>query len=332
MGNADLYRLLTICLLTTGLYGCLSLDADRTPPRSGPFDSDEVKSYYGAAKDPRRFFLTLYDHVHGPEFKGSNRLHAGQVAQLPFETPRRGSAPVISVSTTRHRIIASLVDTSSSENWIAVQQVAGAAGVALSPPAFRASPEHVRDPVDGYLSHLDALKLDGLRVESVLSFLRGSWDGLGPIARGVEKPEPGLVLGMRFLRPFAFVQFDFPERRITFSTDRAYKPLKDLLLTSAPYVDDMGPLQIAAAIDGKQTRVLLDTAGSFDIILPQARDGLLRHLAIGGLELHDLEIAFDETVSGTSAVPRIGRGVLSRYRMTLDSRSKVVHFEDPSRD
>lgn len=328
VGYDKFHRLAVLTLMTTGLCGCLSLDAGHRDTRTGPFSPDEVEALYGRAKDPRAFWLTLYQDQSGPTFRGSHRLHPGQFARMPFKTPKKVySIPVISVDSIKLSTIPALIDTSSAKSWIAVQEISKAMLTPLSPPAFRTRAEHVNDQVDGYLCHIDNLKLKTLRIESVLTFVRGSWDGLDIIARGVKKPVPGMVLGMQFLEPFAFVQFDFEAREVRFSADRTYKPDKELLLASAPFASASGPLQVAGTINGKAERIILDSAGRFDVALPYENGGILRHLSIGDLVLRDLVISPEVTAHDTFPQPRIGLGVLSRFRMTLDSRDKVVHFE-----
>lgn len=220
-----------------------------------------------------------------------------------------------------------MIDTSSAHSWMAMHEASSATVTPLAPPAYRTRAEHVDDSVDGYLGYLDNLKLETLRVESVLTFVRGSWDGLEIVARGVEKPVPGMVLGMKFLEPFAFVQFDFAARVVRFSADRAYQPDKKLLLASAPFESGGGPLQVVGSINGEPERIVLDTAGRFGVVLPSEKGGILRHLSIGDLVLRDLVISSDDTARNASPQPRVGLEILSQFRMTLDSRNKLVHFE-----
>jgi len=328
VGNVKFHRLAASALLAFGLCGCLSLDPGLEDPRTGPFSPEEVEAFYGRAQDPRTFWLTIYENQQGPTFRGSHRLHAGQFTELPFKTPKKtSSVPVVSVETFRLSRIFALVDTSSANNWMSIQEASRSTVTPLSPPAFRTRAEHVNDPVDGYLGHIDNLKLKTLRIESVLAFVRGSWDGLEVVERGVEKPVPGMVLGMQFLKPFAFVQFDFESRAVRFSADQGYRPDKKILLASVPFRSGSGPLQVAGTINGKPQEIILDTAGSFDVVLPSKTEGILRHLSIGDLVLRDLTISPDATVQGTFSQPRVGLGILSQFLMTLDSKNKVVHFE-----
>jgi len=270
----------------------------------------------------------VFEGPGGLSFQGENRLHAGEWAKIDYKASVPFNGPRVELTDRMKEGRVALVDTSSAENWAALETAAALGMVPLSPPALAARPIHVTDSVDGLLCISQSLRLDTLRADSILFFVRASRDGLGVLARGLEKPAPAFVLGMRFLTEFSFVRFDVTGRTIVFMTDVEYKPDARRLLGSVPLDLRDGVLAVKGAVNGEPLPILLDSAGNYDVVIPGEPAGSVRQLSMGDIVLRNLPQQSGEALEGgLSGYPRAGLGIFSRFIITLDNRRGVVHFE-----
>lgn len=309
-----------------------SISCRTSPPRPAattPMNKDDLRSFFARAIDPRRYWITVYDSDHGPTFQGHNRLHPEQLAMLPFVETTDRSAPLVEINAWLGRDFHALLDTTSARTWITMDAFHAMRGTPLGPPAYRFPVVHVREDIPGYAGVLPKVRMDNLHIENVLVC---AWSAYGPfrnLARDVT-PTPDLVLGMDLLQSFQFVQVDFPARRVFFSTTFPFRPEQERLMATVSYGEVGGSLAVSGAINGKPTTLLIDTAGDFELASTNASIGTIRQLEVGNLVFRNVSVEDAGVYElGLLKYPRIGRQLLSRFRITLDPQARLIHFERP---
>ncbi len=160
-----------------------------------------------------------------------------------------------------------------------------------------------------------------------------AWAANGPfgnLSRDANNPSPDVILGTDFIRSFRFVQFDYPARRVFFSTTFPFRPESDRLLASVPFAEINGAVAVSGSINGRATPLLIDTAGDFELAWTNVVDGQVRQVEIGNLVFRNVEMEDAGVYDlGLLQHPRIGRRLLSRFRITLDPEARQIHFERP---
>ncbi|TAN36145.1 MAG: hypothetical protein EPN23_09295 [Verrucomicrobia bacterium] len=314
-------------LLVAGLVGCRSPQPDAIRP----LPEDKLRAFFGKPEDPRRYAITMYSSDDGPVFVGANRLHAGQQAVLPFMSKRGDSAPVIAAGLKSEDALPFLLDTSAKESWLRFESTAALQAKTVgSDRAYGITPRHVRDDILGYGCLLSSLSFDTLRMENTIAYVRTASGPLGTLARNVEQPALEGVLGCNVLRAFATAQFDFHNRLITLASTLTYHPKEDQLVAAVPLAESEGVYTVNGMVDGKKETIILDTGGDFEIALPKMTLGPVKQVSLGDLvfrqvrayTLRERGLEPDKTV-------RIGRGLLSRYKVTFDNVHFTVYFEKP---
>jgi len=301
-----------------------------TPPV--PWDASRVSDLSRHARDPRMMWLTVYSSDQGPQFQGANRLHEGQGAELSFKSKDRTTLPVVFTGSITDDRIPTLLDTSAQDCWASGSAAAQLGCVALGPPLFKQQAYHLEDDIPGYLCHVSTLKLDKLHVESVLVLLRAADGPLGALDRDPEHHQAVAVLGYPFLRNFAFVQFDFPSRKIRMTSTDAYRAQPNRVLARAPIREVRGALATEGRVDGQRTLVILDSAGDFDLSIPGRPPGTVEQLELGDMVFRQVALEPGEPMrTGDAVFPRVGRGLLDHYRITLDHKTNEILFEKPAK-
>lgn len=299
-----------------------------------PFTQQQARALFRNARPPQAFGLTVYNTERGPVFAGSHRVHAGHVAQMPFLNKSDERAPVIGVTARGVKDIHALIDTASRENWIVPGLANDIAIVPLAGPnPYEEKAAHVYDDIGGYAGLLHKLMLDKLHVENVVFYIRGATGPMGPPARWLQNPAPQAVLGAPFLRAFSFVTLDFLNRSALFAATTPYPGAdEDLLIARVPLLDIRGVLAVEGALSGEPTTFILDTGGDFDLALNEPKEQTIRRLSVGDLVFPPEAIVKSARDIGLGEIeyPRIGRGLLARYKVTFDFRSRAVWFERPA--
>lgn len=327
-GLAALLCLAAGCVTTPEPGGDDEADVDG----SVPLTRDEIRTFYERAKDPREFWITVYSSPEGPVFRGDHRTHPNQVEELAFLTDNASDIPVIEAKTGRLNLHPMLIDTTSAETWVNLETAAAMRLAPLGMPAYGTTPVHVADDVPGFLCVAPTLKAGLINVESVLLFARGARGPLGPLGRGVTDPVPVGVLGTRFLEAFSYAVFDFSGRTVVLSSTKTYKPDATRLLATVPFSMADGYLTMDGSLDDRPASFLVDTAGDFTLLVPDMDGTLVRDLRIGDLHVENVTVAeSNEPDLALTDRVRIGARLLSRFKMTLDFKDRVVHFEQPAR-
>ncbi len=317
---------LVVCLAGAGHLPAWG--ADRPAPAA------LLRSFLAAGKDPRSYWLQVLHDTRGTVVTGGDRIHPNQVVQMKIVGGRRVNAPMVKVHAAGDEEYVALLDLSSSASWIPLDTAMALGVVAFRPPISLPA-EHVRDDVPAYLSVLRTMFLDTLQIESVIFRVRSRPGSLGPLARGIARPRPAMVLGYGLLSRFRFVRFDYQSRRITFSTTLPYPPADDRRLAEVSFSQDGGAVVIGGQIDGVPRRILVDPAGDFALVLPDGGGGVVRQVTIGDLVLRNVPTrtsASGEAVGRRYAgYVRIGRRLLSRFTVILENRMHRLIIEKPAR-
>jgi len=306
--------------------GCYSLSKTVTP-----FTTVEIEDYVKKGKDPRTFALTVYQEGDQPRFAGSFRVHMDQTAEsgfrpLEFKYP----APVVSMQSREFDPVDVLIDTTARDSWMDLSAAKLFRVVPLNPPIFRKTPEHVSDPVLGILGHTSRAAFHQLNVENCLFYVRMANGPLGPLGRGALNQVRAGVVGMNFLKVFRYVQINYPARQVVFSSTQDYRVSESNLITTVPYKEIGGALACDGQIIGRPTPIILDSAGDFELVMPLIPPEPIRQVSVGDLVLRKVEAVVPEVPGvGLRETPRIGRRLLAPFKVTIDNRRQVVHFEKP---
>ncbi len=319
---------LVLGLVALALAGCRAPHAEHIRPLT----DDQLRTFFGKPEDPRRYAITMYSSDDGPVFVGANRLHPSQQAVLPFATRRSSTAPVIEGGLKGEEPLPFLLDTSSRESWLRFESASGLRTVALGTDrAYGTTPTHVRDDLVGYDCLLPHLVFDPLWIENVVLFVRAASGPLGVVGRHVDGPRPEGVLGCNILREFASVQMDFEDRMVTLTTSLAYRPNSARLLAAVPLLEKDGPYAVQGMVEGKKVTLVLDTGGDFEIALPRMALGPVKQVSVGDLVFRNVRAyTLRERGLQPDTVVRLGRQLLSRYKVTFDNLRYTVYFEKPA--
>ncbi|OQW95681.1 MAG: hypothetical protein BWK77_07055 [Verrucomicrobia bacterium A1] len=315
--------------------------ATENPNLVRPLKQSELRSFFSRAKDPRRFWITVYVSEQGPVFAGANRVHRAQVVKLPFQpeqtpillfqTAAEASMPVVKFDLGRDEAFLALLDTTSTRNWLDFGLAQKFDVLPIGPPAISDTPMHVQDAIPGYASVAGKLRFNQLNVESAVLYTRAAHGPLGPLARRKEKPWPQLVVGTDLLKAFQFVQLDYPNRRAVFSATAGYAPEPDALIATVTLHDIQGTFAAQGTINGQARTFILDSAGDFEVAMPSPpTNHVLRQVTVGDLVFRQVTAVSSASQGlGLQKYPRIGRRLLCRFRVTIAPGQRKVFFEKP---
>lgn len=291
--------------------------------------SNDVKAgaFRSKAKNPQNFWLTVYDSARGPVVNGGHRLHPNQSVAMPFLSPRKSEMPLINVQLLREDVYTALVDTSAGESWTKLDDALTMELVPLGPPDIFREPLHLRNAGRGLLALAETLRFDQLYVENALIYTRLE-DAPGDIGRGLE---PNILLGGDFLKQFRYFQINWPGRTVTFSATHPYSPNPGRLLAELPLRRLNGACVVEAVIDGKNHWVVLDSAGNYELAMTGAEGDAVRQMTLGNLVLRHVRITPHADLQlGWTGYPKIGTGILSKFKVTVDNKLGTVYIEKPA--
>lgn len=299
-----------------------------------PFTQQQTRAFFKNARPPQAFGLTVYNTERGPVFAGSHRVHAGHVAMMPFIGRSDPRAPLIAMAARGVKEIPALIDTASRENWMIPSVASATAVVPLAGPnPFSMQAMHVYDEIGGFAGLLHKVVFDKLHMENAVFYIRSAYGPMGPPARWMQDPVPHVVLGVPFLRAFSFVTMDFAARSVFLSSTMPFPGSpEESLIDRVPLLDVRGALAVEGTLRGEPATFILDTGGDFDIALNDPQELTIRRISIGDLVFPPEASVKNARDLGLGEIeyPRIGRGLLSRYKVTFDFRTRQVWFERPA--
>ena len=142
--------------------------------------------------------------------------------------------------------------------------------------------------------------------------------------------EPSPFANIPVLRHLRFVQIDYPGRTVRLSSTLPYEHSEALLLGSTRLIPNARAAVTQGTIDGINHRILIDSAGDFSLILPGGEAKTAKEVILGDLVVSNLKTSTPEE-HGLQDIPfaRIGRKVLTKFKITFDFRRNLLIFERP---
>lgn len=315
------------CVLLAGCMTTAKPGSDA--PDGQALSPEQLQAYFSNARDPRRYSITTYDSDDGPLFVGVNRLHHGQTASLPFQSPKSSLIPLVEFKGRLPEPRTALVDTTSKASWISISSAPSLNVFPLN-PGHAMPPLQVKDTINGFASVSDKLRFDQMHMETVLLYVRGAKGRLDALARGQEDPEPEMVMGCDMLRSFEYVQLDFPNRRVVLSASTPYQPREEELMAGLPVQSVRGAMAVDGTVDGAPVRFLIDTAGAYEAALPDAPDTPIHQISLGDLVFLNVNALDTRTLRlGLEAHPHLGSELLGKYKLTIANQGRRLYFEKP---
>ena len=231
----------------------------------------------------------------------------------------------------REETIAALIDTTAARSWLDFATFTRVKATPLGPPAYDYTPRNVNDSIPGYASILTKLRFDQLHMESALFHFRAATGPLGYLARGEDHPAPSAILGCDILKAFAFVQIDYPNHSVIFSATSEYSPDVTNLIAALPLNEVEGAYAAEGMADNEKKLILLDSAGNFEMAMDNPPSDKLKQISVGDLVFRNVTAVSSKDRSlGLLSHPRIGRQLLSRFKITFVPKKKLVYFERPN--
>jgi hypothetical protein len=231
----------------------------------------------------------------------------------------------------REETITALIDTSAARSWLDLATFTRVKATPLGPPAYDYTPKNVNDNIPGYACILTKLRFDQLHMENALFHFRAATGPLGYLARGEDHPAPSAILGCDILKAFAFVQIDYPNHSVVFSATSAYSPDGTNLIAALPLKEVDGAFAAEGMVDNEKKLILLDSAGKFEMAMDNPPSDKLKQVSMGDLVFRNVTVVSSKDRSlGLLSHPRIGRQLLSRFKITFVPKKKVVYFERPN--
>lgn len=321
--------------------GCASPGALQQTPLS----QDDLDAFLASGRDARSYGITIYQDAAGPRFEFANRVHQDRAARMDFVSPRNLPVPVIRAKTATAVNLNLLLDSSARQNWLLMASVKAMDYRSFEPPMGEYA-DHIVSEIPGYAGIANKIILDELHIESPVFYVAPARGGLGPIARAEELTgdEPLLqarralgartqaVMGAALMRSFASIRFDFPQRTVRFSTHATYKPpVPSAVVANLPLRDWRGRPAVEGTFAGKPLWLVIDTAGDFELSLPDGPSETTGTLVLGDLTIDEVRADSAADLGLPEDFPaRLGRRLLGRYIITLDHKNQRVWFEYPS--
>jgi hypothetical protein len=296
-----------------------------------PYTPEEMERLRAQARDPRVFFMNAYPEESGAVvFTDTNRLRNEMTVTLPFVSPGNTAIPLLTLRSGDDMPITALTDTSSVWSWVPLHRRRALGLELLGPELYLRDPEHVPDNVPGVAAVLPQLRFGDLSMEMALVYGRAAHGGLWPLSRDPRTAQADLVIGMNILRAFAWVQWDFPNRRVIVSSAGPYEGGENARLADLPLQGVQGPLTVVGEIEGQATPLTLDVAGDYEMAMENPPADIIRQVALGDMVFRRLEVRSPRAAGVSGGSARLGRRALAPFCLTLDNRRKRLYIERPA--
>lgn len=309
-----------------------------------PLTQDALDAFLQSGRDARYYGITIYHDAAGDRFEFANRIHQDRNARMDFASPRSMDVPLIVARTSRFVDFNLLLDSSARQNWLLFQSVKAMDYRPFAPPTGE-YPDHVAMDIPGYAGVANKIVMNTLHVESPVFFVPPAIGGLGPLARAEENPyaspsaakkrrqlgaKTHAVMGAALMKAFSFIRFDFDARQVFFGSHTTYRPaVPSAVLAQLPMMNWRGRPMVEGTLDGQPIRLVVDTAGDFDLSLPGEPDATEGTLVLGNWTVEDAAIQSHAEGGLPEDFPaRIGLGLLARHYLTLDHKQHIVWIEE----
>jgi len=303
----------SLLMALLGLAGCKTIE---TEPR--PLSWKQQQAYCSKVQDPRVFGLSIYDTPAGPQIRGGGRLHPSQAAALPMQTEKEQTVrPVVKITGSFGLEWPVLLDLSSSRTWLEFS----VAKKMMARPVGERKAELIRLPneeIGACLSIVSSLRLGQLFIENPLVYVRLADGPLGSVARDIVEPELKGVVGWDLLKKLEQIHLLYSIGQVALFTTDPYEPNPAQVVAALPLVEHVGVCAVRGMVDGKESLILIDPAGDFEIAGTASSIQLAPELILSSTELAP-------SLGGI----RIGARLLQNYDITICPQAGVVYFERP---
>ncbi len=285
-----------------------------------PVSWSRQQAYLDRIRDPRIYGLSLYNTPSGVQIRGGGRLHPNQAEALEMlaDEPLR---PVVDLAGDFGASWPVLLDPGSNRTWFEFN----AAQELDARPIGEREPELIRLPdeeVAACLAVISSLRFGQLYIENPLLYVRLATGSMGPLARGITEPEIQAVIGWDILKKFEQIRLIYSAGELLLFTTEPYEPDPSQVIAMLPIIKHAGVCVVSGTVDGKETMILIDPAGDFEI----ATDG---GAAVGSILLGDDLTVDAPAVSESPGGTRIGVRLLRKYDVTICPQKGVVYLEHP---
>lgn len=284
-----------------------------------PVSWKDQSAYLAKVRDPRIYGFGIYQTPGGVEYRGGCRLHAHQGAVLPMkaEKPFR---PAVALRRSFGLESTVLLDFSVSSSWLEFDLAQSLGAI----PVGEGDAQLVKLPGEefgGCPSVIPSLRFKQLFIEHSLVYVRMATGPIGLLARGIEKPELEGVIGWEQLRKLKQIQLDYAKEQVVLSTvETAYAPDPALVVAKIPLVKHAGACAVRGIVNGKESTILIDPAGDFEMATDSAA-------AIAAVQL-DADLLFSApAVAVSPGGIRIGARLLQNYKVTVCPQAGMIYFE-----
>lgn len=316
-------------LLAAFLLSLMALSGCTTPqPRA--LTKDELKTFFDAARDPRFFWLTVYEGENGPLITGGNRRHSSQAARLYWDNGKHSPQPRVEVQNHKGTYLTALLDFTTAPSWTSFEGCAKLNARPVGPPVFERRPEHVLDDARCFLTVVPKIRFENLNMENVLVYTRAVTGNPGPLMRCSKGDQVDLIIGTDLLMELSFIHLNPVKQYVVLASTQKY-PLEDKsLIASTPYTRINGVPTVTALMEGQKIPLVLDPAGDFELALPKAPNEPIRQLSIGDLVFRSVAATnFASVGIPENSMPRLGRRIIDKFILTLDTQRGAWHWEKP---
>jgi hypothetical protein len=320
--------------LTLIVFGALFLGTGCTtkkPQRDSYPTVNEVSARLKNLEDPDKYWIKVYRTKTGPRFIDANRTHINQEEETSFITSKRVNLPVIDASVRKNQNLAALIDTMSEKNWIDFYTANKFNVLTLGPDTpYFIQPKHVKDPLESVIGLIPKFRIGSLHIESVIANIRPQNMTLGPLGRGIDRPDPEMVLGHDFLKAFSIVQLDFLEQKVRLSVSSTYQPSPEHIIAALPF--EYGPrgILVNGALEHYRGNIAIDVAGDYELAIPYPERPVETQLILDGLVRRSIPVTDSLTLGfGADSIPSIGQKMMHDLIVTIDNRAKKIYFELP---
>ena len=290
---------------------------------------------------------------------------------IPFEQGLE-HGPIASVTVNGRKIYA-LLDTGSSRSMIDYKAARRArilpirvesAEEEAAADLVSAPADTIGGTVDQYLAVARRISIGGIELTDVAMWIPDHNKAFSGISNAGGR-RVSAILGADVLGRFAHVSFDYKNKVLTVDIEEGYRPHEERIVAACQLLDDASLPLIPVRIRGLRSLAVIDTGGTFGLLVPFKLAGDLRLPVIEdtrgtedlfgvrfGTSLHGIawfkavgdhslglgrmHLKFVPTlVAKTNFKDRdppfafIGNQVLSRYVVTLDYSSQVAFLEAP---
>lgn len=319
-----LKNLFLLTLSSAVLSGCLSTEGSK---KEDPLSTTQQEMILSHARPPQQFGFSIFSEQGGLAYSGGGRLHPNHFTSAKM---LEENIPVIKMrGRSKRNTMNVLVDTSSPVSWLefATSQDFSAHILGINDDVIPYRGTLNTGGIKAYAGVITQVRIDHLFIENMPFYIRMARGSLGPLVRGIRKPNIDAIMGYDNLVSFEYIQFDLQNHLIKFSASVPYTPDTERLVDIARVVHAPGHgLAIEGKIDGQPTPIILDFAGDFTLARGDVKVAVTRSAQMGHLALSNVPTL---VLPVHDAPPRVGRKLLSPYLITLCNREGLVYFERP---